>query len=142
MLRCATCANNLSLVAQVYAPVSHHQHRVLFIFGCVSPKCGTSWRVLRFQKIADIDTSQYKQQTEVENLNSEDDEDQSEDDMSFEELANALIQAGNLASSNSKSKSKNQRKKSQQHNFSTTPSLQHLNNDNDNDIPGTKYDFG
>ncbi|XP_058781375.1 uncharacterized protein LOC131655542 [Vicia villosa] len=138
LLRCATCDNNLSLVAQVYAPVSHHQHRVLFIFGCVSPKCATSWRVLRLQKIeiADIDTSQDKQQTEVEGLNSEDDEDGSEDDMSFEELANALIQAGNLASSNSKSKSKNQRKKSQQHNFSTTPSLHnHNDSDNDNDIP-------
>ncbi|CAK8568535.1 unnamed protein product [Lathyrus sativus] len=137
LLRCSTCANNLSLVAQVYAPLSHRHHRILFIFSCVSPKCATSWRVLRLQKITDIDTSQREQQTEVlnlQNLNSESDEDESEEDMSFEELANALIQAGTLASSNSKSKSKNQQKKRQQHNFSTTASLHNLNHNN-NDVP-------
>ncbi|CAK8567821.1 unnamed protein product [Lathyrus sativus] len=135
LLRCSTCANNLSLVAQVYAPLSHRHHRILFIFGCVSPECATSWRVLRLQKIIDIDTSQHEQQTEVLNLQNLNSEDESEEDMSFEELANALIQAGNLASSSSKSKSKNQQKKRQQHNFSTTASL---DNHNNNDIPGTE----
>ncbi|KAL5075288.1 hypothetical protein RYX36_014272 [Vicia faba] len=136
LLQCSTCANNLSLVAQLSAPLSHHQHRVLFIFGCVSPKCAaTSWRVLRLQKIEtpDIDTSQHKQPTEVQILNLED-EDGSEDEMSFEDLANALIQAGALASSNSKSKSKNQRKKRQQDNFSTKASLLNHNH-NHNHIP-------
>ncbi|KAL5065542.1 hypothetical protein RYX36_027279, partial [Vicia faba] len=77
LLQCSTCANNISLVAQICAPLSHHQHRVLFIFGCVSPKCATtSCRVLRLQKIEtpDIDTSQHKQPTEVQILNLEDED--------------------------------------------------------------------
>lgn len=123
LLRCATCSSSLSLVAQVYAPLSHH-HRIIFIFGCVSPKCATVWRVLRLQKLADMD-SQHKQQVEVQNSNSWDDEDKSqdEDDMSFEELAEALFQAGTLASSNSKSKSKKQQKK-RQHKFHTSSPYQ------------------
>ncbi|CAJ2641656.1 unnamed protein product [Trifolium pratense] len=137
LLRCATCANSLSLVAQIYAPLSHH-HRILFIFGCVSSKCATSWRVLRLQKLADVETSQHKQ-VEVQNPNSGDDEDESDDDMSFEELANALYQAGTLASSNSKSKSKKQKKK-RQHKFPTSspypePTTASEDVNNHNDIP-------
>ncbi|KAL5075173.1 hypothetical protein RYX36_014157 [Vicia faba] len=77
LLQCSTCANNLSLVAQLRAPLSHHQYHILFIFGCVSPKCAaTSCRVLRLQKIEtpDIDTSQHKQPTEVQILNLEDED--------------------------------------------------------------------
>nr|AFK47067.1 unknown [Medicago truncatula] len=140
LLLCATCSGSLSLVAQVYAPLSHH-HRILFIFGCVSPKCTTVWRVLRLQKLVDVDISQHKQQVEVQNSNSRDDEDESEDedDMSFEELAEALFQAGTLASSNSKSKSKKQQKK-RQHNFPTSspypePTTASEDVNNHNDIP-------
>jgi hypothetical protein len=88
-----------------------------------------------------VDTSQHKQ-VEVQNPNSADDEDESEDDMSFEELANALYQAGTLASSNSKSKSKKQKKK-RQTKFPTSspyPEQPTASEDvnNHNDIPGTE----
>ncbi|XP_004502872.1 uncharacterized protein [Cicer arietinum] len=135
LLRCVTCASSLSLVAQVYAPLSHH--RMLFIFGCVSPKCKTRWRVLRLQKLADMDISQHKQQVKVQNPNSGDDEDEEDIDISFEDLGKALFQAGTIASSNSKTKSKKQKKKCQ-HKFpasSPDPGPSTASVHNLNDIP-------
>ncbi|XP_061358436.1 uncharacterized protein LOC133302643 [Gastrolobium bilobum] len=107
LLRCAACASRLCLVAQVHAPTS--QQRILFILGCVAPKCRTSWRVLRVQKIGDVDNSQQKQVSETassgEVRNSDDDD---EGDMDFEELGRALFEAGTLAS---KTKSKKRRRR-------------------------------
>ncbi|KAJ1429752.1 Programmed cell death protein 2, C-terminal [Sesbania bispinosa] len=139
LLHCASCATKLCLVAQVYAPVSHH--RLLFIFGCLSPNCGTHrWRVLRLQKIADVDDSQHKQPSssccdpEVQdaNLGSED-----EGDMDLEELGRALFQAGTtLASSKTKTKKPRKRRQNKLSPSSPYPTpITLVYNDNDKDTP-------
>ncbi|XP_014489897.1 programmed cell death protein 2-like isoform X1 [Vigna radiata var. radiata] len=117
LLRCASCAGQLCLVAQVYAPLS--QHRTLFVLGCVSPECGTVWRVLRVQNIADLDSSQRKQPAsvgEVPCANVSDDEDVG--DMDFEQLGKALFEAGTAASN---AKRKKPRKKRQNKAPSSSP---------------------
>ncbi|CAJ1974603.1 unnamed protein product [Sphenostylis stenocarpa] len=117
LLRCAACGGQLCLVAQVYAPLS--QHRALFVLGCVSPNCGTAWRVLRVQNIADVDTSQPKEPApngEILCANVSDDEDGI--DMDFEQLGKALFEAGTAASN---SKRKKPRKKRQNKLPSSSP---------------------
>ncbi|TKY73893.1 Programmed cell death protein 2 [Spatholobus suberectus] len=109
LVRCAACGSQLCLVAQVYAPLS--RHRTLFVLGCVSPKCGTAWRVLRVQNTADVDASQQKQAAsagEVPRASVSDDEDGS--DMDLEQLGKALFEAGTLASNNKRKKPRKKRK--------------------------------
>ncbi|PKA66610.1 hypothetical protein AXF42_Ash003265 [Apostasia shenzhenica] len=57
ILKCVICGNRLCLVAQIYAPMSlpnlNIEERVIYILGCLTPKCGRSHqclRVLRVQK--------------------------------------------------------------------------------------------
>ncbi|KAG0449987.1 hypothetical protein HPP92_026996 [Vanilla planifolia] len=57
LLKCRVCGEMLGLVAQIYAPISmpksNIDDRVLYIFGCSMPKCGSNakcWRALRVQK--------------------------------------------------------------------------------------------
>lgn len=102
LLRCAACATQLCLVAQVYAPLSHH--RTLFVLGCVSPKCGTTWRVLRLQNTADVSHTSV---AEVPRGNLSDDEDCA--DMDFEQLGKALFEAGTQASNTKRKKPKKKR---------------------------------
>ncbi|RDX89503.1 Programmed cell death protein 2-like protein, partial [Mucuna pruriens] len=104
LLRCAACAAQLCLVAQVYAPLS--RHRTLFLLGCVSPECGTAWRVLRVQNIADVDTSQ-PSVTQVSIGHVSEDEDGG--DMDLEQLGKALFEAGTLASNTKRKKPRKKR---------------------------------
>lgn len=60
LLDCSQCGNKLCLVLQIYAPVSIERTRIderlLLVFGCLTPECGSSslgWRVLRVQKVPD-----------------------------------------------------------------------------------------
>ncbi|XP_027338837.1 programmed cell death protein 2-like [Abrus precatorius] len=132
-LRCASCATQLSLVAQVYAPLS--QHRILFVLGCVSPQCGTAWRVLRLQNIADVDMSPQKQaapSNDVLSVNVSEDEDD-EGDMDLEELGRALFEAGMLAS-NTKTQKPQRRRRDKLPSSSPCPKTTTLIH-KDNDMP-------
>ncbi|KAK7410848.1 hypothetical protein VNO78_01996 [Psophocarpus tetragonolobus] len=105
LLRCAACASQLCLVAQVYAPLS--QHRSLFVLGCVSPECGTAWRVLRVQNVAHIHPSPQNQPAwvaEAPRVNVSDDE-----DMDLEQLGKALFEAATLASNTNRKKPRKKR---------------------------------
>ncbi|KAL5556198.1 hypothetical protein UlMin_038434 [Ulmus minor] len=115
LLDCSVCGSKLGLIAQVYAPISTSnpklEERVLFVLGCVMPNCGTtpnSWRVLRVQKLHGLekseDTSQEKRDETApsvlvsnadmcEDLNDENDE-----EMDLDMLANALSEAATSAS--------------------------------------------
>lgn len=105
LLCCSACAAQLCLVAQVYAPLSHH--RTLFVLACVSPQCGTtSWRVLRLQSVAHVDTSQQNQPSSVAHVS--DDEDGA--DMDLEQLGKALFQAATLASNTKRNKPRKKRR--------------------------------
>ncbi|XP_020695291.1 probable 20S rRNA accumulation protein 4 isoform X2 [Dendrobium catenatum] len=57
LTKCILCGERLCLFAQVYAPIkmpkSNVQERVIYVFGCLTSKCGSSpkcWRALRIQK--------------------------------------------------------------------------------------------
>ncbi|KAF7840035.1 programmed cell death protein 2-like [Senna tora] len=97
LLQCAACGSKLCLVAQSKAVKI--EERLLFILGCLTPKCGSTWRVLRVQKIHDAATlSAVAQNTSWrEDVNGDD-----EDDLDLEELAKALFEAGTLASNSKK----------------------------------------
>uniref|UniRef100_A0A5B6YP43 Putative programmed cell death protein 2-like n=1 Tax=Davidia involucrata TaxID=16924 RepID=A0A5B6YP43_DAVIN len=124
LLECSACGSNLCLIAQVYAPISSKtlkiEERVIYVFGCVMPKCGStpvSWRALRIQKSLSVDESNtsYHEavpltasslllsntdwQKDLWTFNSRDEDDaENIDDIDLEELGRALSEAGNLAS--------------------------------------------
>ncbi|CAL9244177.1 unnamed protein product [Arabidopsis halleri] len=116
LLNCCSCGSKLSLVAQVYAPISTEisdiQERTLYIFGCLMPKCGTSeqsWRAFSVWKAIEKD----KESSEIADLpvpSSLDtsskthwlDDDDDDEDFDFESLAKALAEASSAAASISK----------------------------------------
>ncbi|XP_052189255.1 uncharacterized protein LOC127799346 [Diospyros lotus] len=123
LLLCSACGSKLCLVMQAYAPVSSKtltiEERVLYIFGCVMPKCGGSpgsWRAIRVQKSFSGGKSSVNYHEEIapttsslsasasdwrEDLwafDSIEDEDAGNDDIDLEELRRALSDAASLAS--------------------------------------------
>ncbi|XP_041009197.1 programmed cell death protein 2-like [Juglans microcarpa x Juglans regia] len=121
LLECGACGSKLCLIAQVYAPISckslEIEDRVLYVFGCVMPKCGSnplSWRALRVQRSPNAD----KPQTASVDVASspapsvlspntswwEGFDDDIGDDMDLEELGKALSEAATFASQCSHSK--------------------------------------
>ncbi|XP_020255599.1 programmed cell death protein 2-like isoform X2 [Asparagus officinalis] len=126
-LNCGLCGEKLCLVAQVYAPISmpnlNVEERVIYIFGCQMPKCGSnprSWRAIRVQKCRDekeaIDTKEPRAVEEIsapisksmsngenllgfgEDLLGFGEDDESDDDIDLEELSRAFSEAGAQAS--------------------------------------------
>lgn len=123
LLSCHACGNSLCLVAQVYAPVSTNslkiEERVIYIFSCAMPKCGSSpvsWRALRVQKSSSVEKSNITCHEVVPQTTSplsvstvdwwedkwpfdlKEDDDGDEDCIDLEELARALSEAATLAS--------------------------------------------
>ncbi|XP_010462667.1 PREDICTED: probable 20S rRNA accumulation protein 4 [Camelina sativa] len=116
LLNCCSCGSKLSLVAQVYAPISTEnsdiQERTLYIFGCLMPKCGTSelsWRAFSIHKsikekesseLADLPVVASPQDSATKTHWLDDDDD--EEDFDFESLAKAIAEASTTVASNSK----------------------------------------
>ncbi|KAL1290808.1 hypothetical protein HN51_059327 [Arachis hypogaea] len=117
LLHCGNCGTKLCLIAQVYAPLSipnrSLQQRLLFLFGCLTPKCH-SWRVLRLQNIHDADDNSLlahvpDEPSAAAALSNDDD---SEDEVDVQELGKALFAATTFATpSNLKTKKKKKKNK-------------------------------
>ncbi|GMJ03988.1 hypothetical protein like AT5G64830 [Hibiscus trionum] len=124
LIHCTQCGSKLSLVAQVYAPVSsatlNIEDRLLLVFGCVAPNCGSSplsWRALRIQKVEN-ESKESSSATTLdkppaasspvsvsktnwwENLSDEDD-----GDLALEDLSKAFSEAASLSSEPNKTNS-------------------------------------
>ncbi|XP_022774893.1 probable 20S rRNA accumulation protein 4 [Durio zibethinus] len=117
LIHCTQCGSKLCLVAQVYAPVSSEtlkiEERLLLVFGCVTPNCGSSplsWRALRIQKVENDAQESSSTATEDktpaaaspisvskmnwwENLSDKDDE-----DVDLEDLSRAFSKVASLSS--------------------------------------------
>ncbi|KAK6118414.1 hypothetical protein DH2020_047831 [Rehmannia glutinosa] len=121
LLECSTCGNNLSLLAQIYAPISNKSlsidERVIYVFGCLVPHCESLlWRAIRVQKIPSNEGVQVPTSTlSVSNNNWREDlwsfdigkaghenDDDDDDDIDLEELGRALSEAANFTSNGKK----------------------------------------
>lgn len=131
LLPCNTCGRNLSLISQVYAPISSKdlnvEERIIYIFGCMVPQCDSHlWRALRVQKISSIEDSLPScddvDQTTVSSLsitetNWHDDlwslqpreghGDEIDDDIDLEELGRALSEAAHVTSTSKRQSNDN-----------------------------------
>uniref|UniRef100_M1D340 Programmed cell death protein 2 C-terminal domain-containing protein n=1 Tax=Solanum tuberosum TaxID=4113 RepID=M1D340_SOLTU len=130
LFKCSSCKSDLSLLAQVYAPISHKslniEERVIYVFGCLMPECGSttvSWRAIRIQKsvnseglksqsdkavsssassVSDSKEEWKKDISSSSSLEEDDDEDDDDDDIDLAELGRALSEAASLASQSKK----------------------------------------
>ncbi|PIN26868.1 putative MYND Zn-finger protein [Handroanthus impetiginosus] len=123
LLKCNACGNNLSLIAQVYAPISSKslavENRLIYVFGCLIPHCESLlWRALRVQKISSVEESSKHPRNEVAHVpesshsvsnnnwrnnlwtfdTREEHGHETDDDIDLEELGRALSEAATLAS--------------------------------------------
>lgn len=106
LLNCTSCKAHLSLLAQVYAPVSCKSlsidDRVIYVFCCIFPNCESPiWRALRVQRVlSNKDSPKSSPSTSkkswLEDLCSFDDGDE-DDDIDLEELSRALSEAASLS---------------------------------------------
>ncbi|XP_042018020.1 programmed cell death protein 2-like [Salvia splendens] len=139
LLKCDTCRSNLSLVAQVYAPVSSASltidERLIFVFFCMVPRCESPiWKALRVQKmLSNKGDESPKSSSCCSKTNWLDDlcsfdvggED---DDIDIEELSRELSEAASL---NSTDKNQNNVAKSRKEYMSTGQSTRSI----DSSIP-------
>ncbi|KAH6835128.1 hypothetical protein C2S53_003613 [Perilla frutescens var. hirtella] len=105
LFECTRCRSHLSLLAQVYAPVSSKSlsidERVIYVFRCMVPNCENPiWRALRVQKILSNKESpksspSSSKQNWMEDLCSFDIGEE-DDDIDLEELSRALSEAASL----------------------------------------------
>lgn len=117
-LKCSICGNKLCLVGQVPAPITSGnlkvEDRVLYIFGCIAPKCGSSplsWRAIRIQRsceekesnstCCDMGMAATPSVSPGEN-NWWNDLDENDEDVDLEELGRALAEAATVTSSSKK----------------------------------------
>ncbi|GER47568.1 programmed cell death protein 2-like protein [Striga asiatica] len=124
LLECNTCGINLSLLAQIYAPVSSESlainERIIYVFGCLLPYCESHlWRAVRVQKIPSNEKNHvpsssvsvandnwqedlwsFDTRNELGHENSGDDDD--DDNMDMEELARALSEAASFTTTDRK----------------------------------------
>ncbi|GAV83702.1 PDCD2_C domain-containing protein [Cephalotus follicularis] len=120
LLACSACGSKLSLVAQVFAPILSDglkiEDRLVLVFGCVMPNCGStplSWRALRIQK---VENEPYSCSTSQEVVPStatsgsvsnskwwKDLDEESDEDIDLENLGKALAEAASLASQSKRS---------------------------------------
>lgn len=116
LLECSGCRSHLSLLAQVYAPVSSKSlsidERVIYNFGCMALNCESPiWRALRVQKVVsnkavqspDPSPSSSKKNW-LEDLYSFDNGEE-DDDIELEELGRALSEASLTSPQNNVTKS-------------------------------------
>ncbi|OVA12991.1 hypothetical protein BVC80_2851g1 [Macleaya cordata] len=120
LLECRACGSSLCLVMQVYAPISRDSlkidERIIYVFGCVKPKCANdpfSWRAVRVQKSFTEEESRPAVQevapsTSSSGLDSNSnwldvvDDDLNNEDVDLEELGRALSEAASQASHSKK----------------------------------------
>ncbi|CAH2043449.1 unnamed protein product [Thlaspi arvense] len=116
LLNCCSCGSRLSLVAQVYAPISTEnadiKERTLYIFGCLMPKCGTSeqsWRAFSVHKATqEKETSDLSVASPLDSaskshwLDDVDGDDDDDEDFDLESLAKAIAEAATTVASNTK----------------------------------------
>lgn len=117
-LECSICGNKLCLVGQVPAPITSGnlkvEDRVLCIFGCIAPKCGSSplsWRAIRIQRSCEDEESNSTccdavvaatHSVSARENNWWNDLDENDEDADLEELGRALAEAATVTSNSKK----------------------------------------
>ncbi|XP_039154665.1 programmed cell death protein 2-like [Eucalyptus grandis] len=117
-LKCSICGNKLCLVGQVPAPTSSGnlkvEERVLYIYGCIAPKCGSSplsWRAICIQRsceekepnstCCDVGIAATPSVSAGKN-DCWNDLDEKDEDVDLEELGRALAEAATVTSNSKK----------------------------------------
>ncbi|XP_030463203.2 uncharacterized protein LOC115682973 isoform X1 [Syzygium oleosum] len=117
-LKCSICGNKLCLVGQVPAPITSGklivEDRVLYIFGCIAPKCGSSplsWRAIRIQRSCEDEQSNSTCCDAVMAASGSvsagehdwwNDLDENDEDVDLEDLGRALAEAATVTSNSKK----------------------------------------
>ncbi|PHT32108.1 hypothetical protein CQW23_28445 [Capsicum baccatum] len=124
LIKCSACKSDSSLLAQVYAPISNTtlniEERVIYVFGCLMPECGSttvSWRAIRIQKSVNSEGLKSQSDKDVsspassvtdskkewkKDMWSFDSLEEDDDDIDLAELGRALSKSASLASQSKK----------------------------------------